>query len=833
MAGKTPTQTKTARDTLAKVRAHVSDVERRLKSADKNTARSVVALETAFSALKSKVDADETGDLKTHIDELASHLNRRLDESRAQIKGELQSALTNPDIDHVREALSRATARLSQTELRQAESIQKVNAQIIRLATAIDNRVRNETREREALEHRVTRRFETQEAQTEARITGVEDNSAAALRKIGTQVAQLSTDLTQARSAIEHRTEGRIYEAALDSQHEIESLKADINARLETVSSAQPFVDITPVQRSVAALAARLDNLETRIGAGNSGTISANAADSFAPATDQTPPPFVQDVSAPPLPLPIPPAEIQDGPAEFNPSEYETVRYDMAAPQPAPIAAPAATAAQNPYESNPYTDHAGHAEAQMALHDYDAPADFDPYGAPEAPDYAGLQPLMPAGASSGSAYSENPYAQNPYAGGLPATGDPYAPPAYQQAPLDPGADLSMAAARPGGDEKQSRKTRAPKDKSKNPVAGLTAGLTPRTLRTAAGAAALVAVVAAGAWVVKDRLPGGAPQMAASDTINSRPAAAQPERNAAPKMLPVNITAATGKMSSPDGAGDIDPSKPRIDNFASLDAAVAAGNPVAQLQKGLTLLQGGQEKDAAPFIRAAANQGLPAAQYYLGNMYENGQGLPVDAAQARMLTERAARAGHRIAMYDLALYYIEGKGGVQADMSVAAQWFRKAAEFGMTDAQYNLAVLYERGTGVTPDPAEAFSWYAIAGSQGDQDAERRAAQLKSELPAETLKRAQSKVARFRPSEFDPETNGIFKNMPWNQKGRGNSGVATVQRLLLDIGYDAGVADGAMGPKTREAIKAFERANGLPETGRVDDIIIQTLKDVAGA
>jgi len=819
MAGKTPVKPKTERDSLAKLRAHVGNVERRLKAADKNTKRSVKALETAFDALKGKVGGKAQTDLRAHVDELAAHLNRRLDESRAQVSGALQDALQGTDIDQISGALSRATARLSQAELRQAESIQKVNEQIIRLATAIDNRVRTETREREALEHRVNEKFDAQRSLTDTKLSQIEEDSAAAIRKIGNQIAQLSADLTEARAAIEHRTEGRIYEAALDSQHEIENLKADIDKRLAGAGQAQPYVDITPMERSVAALSARLDSLEAR----------GIAAADIVPAADLSAPPFpaaqpeaapALSAQEPPLPLPVTPAVQTDSgaPLEFDPSRYETVSYaEPSPPAPAPqnpyAAAPAAYAEpQAPALPQVQPQDSGHAAAQMALHDYDAPADFDPYaGSAPQPD------IMPAA----PAYADNPYQQNPYAAGLPNAqpGDPYAAP-----PLSLDTDMSMAAARPGADAAGGGK-RLPKLSS---FSG--SKLTPRTLRTAASAAALVAVVAAGAWIVKDRLPGGEPRVAQAPAAN--PASRVPAEQA-PKAMPVSIMPSTGAMSPAKGAEDINPSKPRIDNYASLDAAVAAGNPVAQLQKGLTRLQSGDEEAAATFIRAAANQGLPAAQYYLGNMYENGQGVAQDAPQARLLTERAARAGHRIAMYDLALYYIEGKGGVDVDLSVAAQWFEKAAQFGMTDAQYNLAVLYERGTGVPTDPAEAYNWCAIAGGQGDQDAARRAGQLELELPSDVLARAKSKVASYRPSEFDPEVNGIFQNMPWNSKPkRGNSNVATVQKLLLDLGYDAGVADGAMGPRTAQAIKAFERANGLPETGRVDDVIIQTLKDVAG-
>ncbi len=46
------------------------------------------------------------------------------------------------------------------------------------------------------------------------------------------------------------------------------------------------------------------------------------------------------------------------------------------------------------------------------------------------------------------------------------------------------------------------------------------------------------------------------------------------------------------------------------------------------------------------------------------------------------------------------------------------------------------------------------------------------------------------------------------------------VAAAQRALAALGYAAGSADGVMGPRTRQAIAAFQRDNGLPVTGEAD-------------
>ena len=71
------------------------------------------------------------------------------------------------------------------------------------------------------------------------------------------------------------------------------------------------------------------------------------------------------------------------------------------------------------------------------------------------------------------------------------------------------------------------------------------------------------------------------------------------------------------------------------------------------------------------------------------------------------------------MHDLALYYAEGRGGVEAELPTAAKWFEKAAERGVVDSQFNLGVLFESGQGLPKNLTDAYVWYAIAAQQGDQ------------------------------------------------------------------------------------------------------------------
>ncbi len=50
----------------------------------------------------------------------------------------------------------------------------------------------------------------------------------------------------------------------------------------------------------------------------------------------------------------------------------------------------------------------------------------------------------------------------------------------------------------------------------------------------------------------------------------------------------------------------------------------------------------------------------------------------------------------------------------------------------------------------------------------------------------------------------------------------------QRLLAQLGFDPGPVDGGMGPRTRSAIEAFQRQQGLPVDGKVSETLLAQLE-----
>jgi membrane-bound lytic murein transglycosylase B len=64
------------------------------------------------------------------------------------------------------------------------------------------------------------------------------------------------------------------------------------------------------------------------------------------------------------------------------------------------------------------------------------------------------------------------------------------------------------------------------------------------------------------------------------------------------------------------------------------------------------------------------------------------------------------------------------------------------------------------------------------------------------------------------------------------GLGRTGIRSLQRLLNRLGYDAGRADGVIGSRTRDAIRKFERAQGMEVRGRATDVVLEAARAAAG-
>jgi len=156
-----------------------------------------------------------------------------------------------------------------------------------------------------------------------------------------------------------------------------------------------------------------------------------------------------------------------------------------------------------------------------------------------------------------------------------------------------------------------------------------------------------------------------------------------------------------------------------------EKAATQGHITAQYKLGMMYRNGeGVPKDAAKAVewyQKAAAQGDAAAQLNLGWMYGYGDGVPKDAAKAVEWYQKAAAQGDAGAQVNLGSMYANGEG-VPKDAAKAVEWSQKAAAQGDADAQYNLGLMYGNGEGVPKDAAKAVEWYKKAAAHGSAEAQ---------------------------------------------------------------------------------------------------------------
>ena len=115
------------------------------------------------------------------------------------------------------------------------------------------------------------------------------------------------------------------------------------------------------------------------------------------------------------------------------------------------------------------------------------------------------------------------------------------------------------------------------------------------------------------------------------------------------------------------------------------------NFAATLDEGITYYNNGDYGKAYSIFEELALKNDGAAQYNLGLMYANGEGVKQDYLKAKELFEKAAIQGDSIAQNNLALMYVRGQG-VNLDKFKAYELWLKAAKQGSSEAQRNLDIL---------------------------------------------------------------------------------------------------------------------------------------------
>jgi TPR repeat protein len=158
------------------------------------------------------------------------------------------------------------------------------------------------------------------------------------------------------------------------------------------------------------------------------------------------------------------------------------------------------------------------------------------------------------------------------------------------------------------------------------------------------------------------------------------------------------------------------------------------------QKGLAAAQSGDYATALRELTPLAKQGDAKAQYNLGLMNRDGQGVPQDYKTALKWFRLAAEQGDADAQHNLGVMYGNGRG-VPQDDKTAVKWYRRAAEQGDADAQNNLGFMYANGKGVPQDYILGHMWWNLAASSGQKNAISGRDAVSKRMTSSQLEKAQ--------------------------------------------------------------------------------------------
>ena len=147
----------------------------------------------------------------------------------------------------------------------------------------------------------------------------------------------------------------------------------------------------------------------------------------------------------------------------------------------------------------------------------------------------------------------------------------------------------------------------------------------------------------------------------------------------------------------------------------MKAAAEPGLPLAQYNYGQMIVQAspsGGFEEAFGYFEKAANAGVADAQYAMSQLYAYGRGVPADSAMARGWLRAAAMNGFGTAQIEYGIWLINGKGGPAAARG-GFRFLKRAADRGNPIAINRVAHLYKDGIGTAPDRLQAAKWAVLA------------------------------------------------------------------------------------------------------------------------
>lgn len=388
-------------------------------------------------------------------------------------------------------------------------------------------------------------------------------------------------------------------------------------------------------------------------------------------------------------------------------------------------------------------------------------------------------------------------------------------------------------------------------------------------------AAIVVAAAVGtvAWLTL-------PPETASRLTDAKPAAqsatiAVPQSTSPPEVTSADFgqaetsspmtAAATAKEKEPSSVDW--PALPidEVRNRANADDVTAMEELARRLVQGIGVAK--DQQAAAGWLMRAAQRGSGQSAFNVGVMYERGFVVERDSTKAIEWYRKAAEANVPMAKHNLALLLRDGKGAPRNGKE-AIELLRSAARQGMAASMFTLGDIYERGDEGLKDPAIALAWFAIAAEfdrQTNRGGESALAKMASQrvqvlqrilLPGELERAQQFGQAEFKqivealqppkpvptlPNDapglprpgFPPLPSAASAPEPAGWPKAAADQIRVIQQALVDLKLLRDKPDGALGPMTRNAIRAFQRSVAMRETGDPTVDVFVALQDALKA
>jgi len=126
--------------------------------------------------------------------------------------------------------------------------------------------------------------------------------------------------------------------------------------------------------------------------------------------------------------------------------------------------------------------------------------------------------------------------------------------------------------------------------------------------------------------------------------------------------------------------------------------------------------------ALEWLTRAAKSGHPIGQYNLALLHENGPEPYRNPLRAKALYEQSIDQGYPLAMFALGQMYEWGEAGIAKDWTKSFALYQRAAQSDYAPAYFALGRAYSYGRGTPQDSAVAYGWWmksASAGNPGGQ------------------------------------------------------------------------------------------------------------------